>query len=148
MDRGDYRRLRRPYALDQRRIGRPYVAEAADPETGSWAGHNSFYHSEHYFHSGFIDLVITGLVGLRPRADDSLVVHPLVPDDWPYFALDGVAYHGHMVSIVWDADGPRSGRGRGLMVFVDGKKRRSDPELERLAVALPRARPAAPRMSS
>jgi hypothetical protein len=140
----DYLRLLRTYALDQRWNGRPYVAEAADPETGSWAGHNSFYHSEHYFHSGFVDLVITGLVGLRPRADDSLVVHPLVPDDWPYFALDGVAYHGHTVAIVWDVDGTRYKRGTGLMLFVDGRKLGSSAELERLAVALPPARPAAP----
>lgn len=140
----DYFRLLRAYALDQRRDDRPYVAEAADPETGSWDGHNSFYHSEHYFHSGFVDLVITGLVGLRPRADDSLVVHPLVPGDWRYFALDGVAYHGHSIAIVWDVDGTRYGRGTGLMLFVDGRRVASDPELERLAVALPRAKPAPP----
>jgi hypothetical protein len=142
--REDYVRLLRTYALDQRRDGRPYVAEAANPETGSWDGHNSFYHSEHYFHSGFVDLVITGLVGLRPRADDSLVVRPLIPDDWPYFALDGVAYHGHRIAIVWDVDGRRYGRGAGLMLFVDGKKLKSDSELERLAVALPRAHPVSP----
>jgi hypothetical protein len=139
----DYVRLLRTYALDQRWQGRPYVAEAANPVTGSWDGHNSFYHSEHYFHSGFVDLVITGLVGLRPRADDSLVVHPLVPDDWPYFALDGVAYHGHTVAIAWDADGTRYGLGTGLLVFVDGRKLATGRALERLAVRLPPAgRPA------
>jgi hypothetical protein len=142
--RDDYSRLLRTYALDQRWNGRPYVAEAANPATGSWDGHNSFYHSEHYFHSGFVDLVITGLVGLRPRADDSLVVRPLVPGDWRYFALDGVAYHGHTVSIVWDVDGTRYGRGSGLMLFADGKKLASDPDLGRLAVALPAAKPQPP----
>ena len=33
-------------------------------------GPRRYNHSEHYFHSSFNDLVITGLVGLRPRDDD------------------------------------------------------------------------------
>ena len=35
-------------------------------------------------------LIITGLVGLRPRDDDMIEVQPLAPDDWDYFALDDV----------------------------------------------------------
>ena len=119
--RADYLRLLQTYVADQRWRGRPYVAESANPDNGSWDGANSFYHSEHYFHSGYVDLVITGLVGLRPRPDDTLEVKPLAPDDWPYFALDGVAYHGHRVAIVWDKSGTRYRRGRGLLLFVDGQ---------------------------
>ena len=59
--REDYFRLLQTYSASQRMNGRPYVAEAVDPYTGSWGGHNTFYHSEHYFHSGFVDLVISGL---------------------------------------------------------------------------------------
>ncbi len=66
--RDDYASLLLTYARSHRMDGRPYIAEAADPFTGSWSGHNTFYHSEHYLHSGFVDLIITGLVGLRPRA--------------------------------------------------------------------------------
>ena len=33
----------------------------------------------YYNHSSFCDLVITGLVGLRPRADDLLEMNPLIP---------------------------------------------------------------------
>ncbi len=63
VDKADYFRLFQTYTLDQRRDGRPYIAEAANPDNGSWDGHNTFDHSEHYFHSGYVDLVITGLVG-------------------------------------------------------------------------------------
>jgi hypothetical protein len=133
----DYAALLRTYARTHRRDGRPYIAEAANPDDGSWAGHDTFYHSEHYFHSGYIDLIITGLVGLRPRADDTLVVNPLVPGDWDWFALDGVSYHGHTVGIVWDRNGSRYGRGRGLMLYVDGRKVAEAPEIGRVIATLP-----------
>jgi hypothetical protein len=137
VDASDYYTLLRTYALSQRENGRPYVAEAADPFTGSWAGHNTFYHSEHYLHSGFVDQVITGLVGLRPRADDTLRVAPLVPADWDYFALDGVDYHGHDLAIVWDRDGSRYGHGRGFGLFLDGQEVARTPVVEEVRVAIP-----------
>ena len=58
-------KLLRTYALTHRKDGRPYLAEALHPDTGSFEGHDGYNHSEHYFHSSFNDLVITGLVGLR-----------------------------------------------------------------------------------
>jgi hypothetical protein len=146
--KADYLRLLQVYTHTQRRNGRPYVAEAANPFTGSWDGHNSFYHSEHYFHSGYVDLIITGLVGLRPRADDTLEVNPLAPGDWPYFALDGAAYHGHRVSVVWDQDGTRYRRGAGLTLYVDGRRAANAPRVSRLTVVLGPARraPERPRL--
>lgn len=119
--RKDYARLFKVYTLDQRMNGRPYIAEAANPDNGSWDGHNTFDHSEHYFHSGYVDLVITGIAGLRPRADDSLEVNPLAPADWAYFALDDVRYHGHDIAIVWDRDGTRYHVGAGLTLLSDGR---------------------------
>jgi hypothetical protein len=137
VDRSDYSALLLEYARSHRSEGRPYITEAADPRSGSWEGHNSFYHSEHYFHSGFVDLVITGLVGLRPRADDTLEVNPLAPEEWPYFALEGVDYHGHDLNIVWDRDGTRYGGGSGLLVRLDGRELARVPELTRLKVPIP-----------
>jgi hypothetical protein len=134
--KADYLRLLEVYTRTQRWNGRPYIAEAANPDDGSWDGHNSFYHSEHYFHSGYVDLIITGLVGLRPRADDTLEVNPLAPEAWPYFALDDVRYHGHRVSIVWDRDGTRYGRGAGLTLLADGRRLATAPRLERITVSL------------
>jgi len=117
--------------------GRPYVAEAADPFTGSWSGHNTFYHSEHYLHSGFVDLIITGLVGIRPQAGDTVVVNPLVPDEWPFFALEGVSYHGQNLAVVWDRDGSHFGKGSGLGVYVDGREMARVPGLGRMVAPIP-----------
>jgi hypothetical protein len=82
-----------------------------------------------------VDLVITGLVGLRPRADDSVEVRPLASESWPYFALDGVRYHGHTLSILWDRTGNRYRRGKGLVVIADGRTIARSAHLTR-AVAL------------
>jgi hypothetical protein len=143
--KADYVELLQTYSKTQRLNGRPHVAEAADPFTGSWDGHNHYYHSEHYLHSGYADLVITGLAGLRPRPDDTLEVNPLVPESWDYFALDDVAYHGHRLSIVWDRDGSQYGRGEGLMLFLNGEKIASAPTPRKMTVQIPPApeRPAA-----
>ena len=71
--------------------------------------------SPHYNHSGFTDLVITGLCGLRPpRRRHPGDVRPLVDGTVPSFLLENVPYHGHAVTIQWDADGKRYGRGTGL----------------------------------
>ncbi|HWE95922.1 MAG TPA: discoidin domain-containing protein [Tepidisphaeraceae bacterium] len=135
----DYFKLLDVYARTHRKDGRPYIAEAANPDTGSWQGHDNFNHSEHYFHSGYTDLIITGLAGLRPRADDVIEVNPLAPESWDYFALDDVAYRGHRVAIVWDKAGRRYGLGAGLHVLVDGKVIASAPALGKLTAKLPPA---------
>jgi hypothetical protein len=127
------------YARSHRKDGRPYLAEALHPDTGSFEGHDGYNHSEHYLHSGYCDLVITGLIGLIPRADDTLELHPLAPADWDYFALDDVPYRGYLLSIVWDKSGQRYGMGSGLHILVDGEKIFSSEELS--AVELPGALP-------
>ena len=136
IDKNDYIDILQIYAKTHEKDGRPYIAEAADPFTGSWEGHDDHYHSEHYLHSGYINNVITGLVGLRPQAENMLVVNPLIPDNWDYFALEDVDYHGHLVSIVWDRDGAQYNRGQGLMVFVDGEKVESSETIQNLEVSI------------
>jgi hypothetical protein len=65
--RDDYYKMLHTYAISHRKDGKPYLAEALHPDTGSFEGHDGYNHSEHYFHSGFNDLVITGLIGVKPR---------------------------------------------------------------------------------
>jgi hypothetical protein len=137
--RADYYKLLRVYALTHRKNGKPYIAEAANPDTGSFEGHDSYNHSEHYFHSGFNDLIITGLVGLKPRADDVVEIDPLAPAEWDFFALDDVSYHGQRLAIVWDKSGTRYQLGAGLHVLADGKPIGSSPRLAKLSVQLPAA---------
>jgi hypothetical protein len=63
----------------------PYLGEYQDEKTGYWLkGDNP--RSSYYNHSGFVDLVINDLVGLKPRADDMLEIYPLIPQGkWKWF---------------------------------------------------------------
>jgi hypothetical protein len=135
--RDDYGNLLHTFAISHRKNGTPYLAEALNPDTGSFEGHDSYNHSEHYFHSSFNDLVITGLVGLKTGAGDTLEIDPLASLDWPWFALDDVSYHGHRLSIFWDRDGSRYHRGAGLHVLADGKPLASRSSLGKIIAKLP-----------
>ncbi len=137
VDREDYVRLLHTFAISHRKDGRPYIAEALHPFTGSWKGHDMENRSEHYFHSGFTDLVITGLAGLQPSVSDRVQIKPLIPPSWDFFALDQVPYHGHMLAVVWDRDGSRYGKGRGLMILVDGRIVARSENLRTLEARLP-----------
>src|SRR5262249_49349587 len=62
----------------------PWIDEDLNPFTGEWLARamklrkSGFYgRGDHYNHSGCADLVITGLAGLRPRADDKIEIRPL-----------------------------------------------------------------------
>lgn len=139
VNRDDYAKMLHTFAISHRKDGIPYIAEALHPDTGSWDGHDMHNRSEHYFHSNFADLVITGLAGIIPSADDTLVVHPLAPDSWDYFAIDHVKYRGHLVAVIWDRKGDRYGHGKGLHVLVNGKVAASAPAIGRLEIKLPAA---------
>lgn len=130
----DYVKLLQTYARSHRKEGKPYLAEALDPDTGSFEGHDGYNHSEHYFHSGFCDLIITGLVGVIPQDDHSLVIQPLAPTDWDYFAIDDLPYHGNSLAVLWDKSGERYGLGNGLHVLVNGHRVAGSPQLQRLRI--------------
>ncbi len=119
----------------------PWIDENLDPRTGEWLARKMLLQQEEkrkaegkepggikergkdYNHSTYCDLVITGLVGLRPRADDTVEVNPLVPDGkWDWFCLDNVLYHGRILTILWDKTGDKYGKGKGLRVLADGRE--------------------------
>ncbi len=133
----DYLDAFQTYVRSHRFDGQPYIGEYLDETNGQWLkGRDP--RSECYNHSTFADLLITGLVGLRPRADDIVNVHPLLPADaWPWFRLEGVRYHGRELSIVWDRDGSRYGLGAGLQVRVDGEVIARSERLEPVSGKLP-----------
>ncbi len=117
------------------KLENPWTGEFYDGETGKWKTAE-----RDYFHSTYLDLVMTCLVGIVPRNDDVLEVDPLVPEGkLSYFILDGQHYRGHDVTVVWDApDGKDSfsdGR-KGLDVYVDGKLRASRKGLGRTMVRM------------
>ncbi len=142
----DYVRLLNIYAKSHRKDGKPYLAEALHPDTGSFEGHDGYNHSEHYFHSGFCDLVISGLVGLDvvgvdPTGYGEVRICPLAPAEWDYFALDGVMVRGRQVSVIWDKEGSKYGikfgAGKGLTVIVDGRVILNRPDLKAVSFRLP-----------
>ncbi len=137
VSRADYFKLLQTFSRTHRKDGHPYLAEAADPDTGSFEGYDAPGHSNHYFHSGFVDPIITGLVGLRPRADEIVEVNPLAPDSWDYFALEDVPYHGHSLAIVWDRTGQRYKLGPGFHLLADGREIASSPKLTGITATLP-----------
>jgi hypothetical protein len=122
----------------------PWIDENLNPYTGEWIaramhqrGSASNERGKDYNHSSFCDLVISGLIGLRPRSDETVEVNPLVPEGtWDWFCLDRVPYHGHTLTILWDKTGTRYGKGVGLHVLADGKEIASADSLTRVEAAL------------
>jgi hypothetical protein len=114
-----YFRAMQTYVKSQHRDGRPYIGEYLDESNGEWLkGDNP--RSRNYNHSTFCDLVIAGLVGLVPRADETIEISPLLPaDSWDWFCLDQLPYHGKMLTILWDRTGTHFDRGKGLNLFVN-----------------------------
>ena len=93
----NYFDLLETYVESQYYRGRPYIGEYLDETTGYWLKGDQ-ERSRYYNHSTFNDLIITGLVGLRPRTDNRVQVSPLLPErQWDWFCLDKIPYHGKSV---------------------------------------------------
>lgn len=120
----DYVRLLQQYARQHYLNGEPDLQEDYDPDTGKVIV--GLPRSNHYNHSGFNDLIISGLAGLRPRADNQLEINPLIPtapaatNSINYFCLQNVPYHGQLITIIYDRDGRHYHQGAGLSVYVNG----------------------------
>lgn len=124
------------YVESQHHRGRPYIGEYLDEKNGAWLMGDR-ERSRYYNHSTFADLVITGLVGLRPQQENEVVVNPLVPKGkWDYFCLDAVNYKGHVLTIIWDKYGTRYHHGKGLTLLVDGKYATSRNDLGKITYKL------------
>lgn len=151
--REDYFDLLRIYATSHRLKRNdgtvvPWIDENLNPLTGDWisrtrlkswkngtwdSGKGGEERGKDYNHSTFCDLVIAGLIGLRPRTDQTIEVNPLVPEDrWDWFCLDHVAYHGRTLTILYDRTGTKYGRGQGLRVLADGKEIAASEKLGRV----------------
>ena len=126
----------------------PWIDENLNPTNGDWISRTLLFQrkarplerGKDYNHSTYCDLVISGLIGLRPRADQVVEVNPLLPaGTWDYFCLDQVRYHGRWLTILFDKTGERYHQGRGLRVFADGQLLASADSLQRLTAPLPPA---------
>jgi len=133
------------YHLDRIETRQPWIDENLNPYDGDWIARTLLKErrqlpderGKDYNHSTFCDLVITGLVGLRPRPDEILEVNPLIPPGtWDYFCLDQVSYHGRIITILYDRTGSHYGKGTGLIIFQDGKELARSQTLQRLTARL------------
>lgn len=133
----------------------PWIDENLNPYTGDWiartrlkAWKNGSWdprkggreRGKDYNHSTYCDLIITGLVGLRPKPDDVIEVNPLIPNNtWDWFCLDNILYHGRIITIMWDKTGRKYGKGKGLRIFANGKEIAKAHSLHRVTVKLRQA---------
>jgi spore coat protein H len=81
--------------------------------------------------------IITEIIGLKLHPDTTVEVEPAPPHDWKWFAMDRIAYHGRLLTIVWDETGEHYGQGPGLRVLVDGHEVARADSLRRLIGRLP-----------
>ena len=143
----DYVRLLKQYTRQHYLNGGPDLQEDYNPDTGKVIV--GLPRSHHYNHSAYDDLIITGLVGLRPRADNVLEVNPLIPtnprstNSIDYFCLENVHYHGQLVTIVYDRDGKHYKKGAGLVVYVNRHQALAPSPLGRKFMAISEPLPVA-----
>ena len=136
----DYVRLLKQYTRQHYLNGEPDLQEDYNPDTGNVIV--GLRRSHHYNHSGYNDLIISGMVGLRPRADNLLEINPLVPTDpnstnaLQYFCLENVPYHGQLVTLVYDLDGRHYKKGAGLSVYVNGRQALAPSAMGRKTVTI------------
>ncbi|HEX8235233.1 MAG TPA: DUF6805 domain-containing protein [Abditibacteriaceae bacterium] len=122
----DFVRLLKQYTRQHYLNGQPDLQEDYNPDTGNVIV--GLHRSHHYNHSAYNDLVITGLVGLRPRADNVLEVNSLIPtgpkaaNAISYFCLENVLYRGRLITILYDRDGKHYKKGSGLSIYVNGRQ--------------------------
>jgi hypothetical protein len=112
-----------------------WIDELIHPETGRWTSREKLRQlgwkenlgglerGKDYNHSSFCDLIISGLMGVQPQVDGSIVIEPLLPEgEWDWFSLSRLYCAGKEISLVYDRTGKHYGGEPGLTVYVDGKK--------------------------
>ena len=141
--KADYLETLRTYSNSHRRTledGRQicWIDENLNPFTGDWLsrtrlmtwdngtwsdGKGGVERGKDYNHSTFCDLIISGLIGIQPQLDGSVVIEPLVPEgEWDYFSLSGIQCAGKEIAVVYDKTGHHYHSGKGLAVYVNGKE--------------------------
>jgi len=150
----DYYELLLQYAKSHKRTNHKgetlnWIDENLNPFTGDWISRtrlktwdNGTWSSERggvergkdYNHSGFCDLVISDLLGLKPQIDGSIKLKPMVPESWDWFCIDRVVSNGREIRVVWDKYGDKYKLGQGFMIFINGKLVKKSPTLKDITV--------------
>jgi len=127
----------------------PWIDENINPFTGDWISRTRLEawgweprrggkeRGKDYNHSSFCDLIISGLIGIRPQEGNTIVVNPLLPEGvWDYFCLENVPYHRKNLTVIYDRTGEKYKKGKGLILFADGHIIASSPRLSTLKCEL------------
>mgnify|MGYP001189506494 FL=1 len=111
-----------------------WIDENINPFTGDWISRTRLKNwdgegwsedkggverGKDYNHSGFTDLILSDLLGIKPKIDNTIEINPLIPDDWEWFAVDNLYFQGKKFSLIWDKTGKKYNRGNGLSLFRD-----------------------------
>lgn len=127
-----------------------WIDENLNPYTGDWISRTRLKswkdgtwdnskggveRGKDYNHSSFCNLIISGLMGIRPQDDGSIIVNPLIPDGyWEYFCLDNVYCQGKNITIIYDKKGSKYGKGKGFMVYVNNRCLSHTNKVEKVSI--------------
>jgi len=128
-----------------------WIDENYHPETGDWisrtllskwtngtwsAKKGGKERGKDYNHSTFVDLIISGLIGLRSKERHILEINPLI-QAWSYFCLDHIYYHGFTITILFDKTGEQYQKGKGFMIFINHKLYLHYVHIKKIRIKLP-----------
>ncbi len=137
--------------VDEQGRKQKWIDENLNPFTGDWISRTRLKiwdngtwsqakggveRGKDYNHSGFCDLVISDLLGLKLGMDNTIEINSLIPDTWDWFCLDKVNYRGRELTVVWDKTGEKYKKGKGLMIFIDGELKAKSDCIEKIKCEL------------
>lgn len=120
-------------------FARPLTGEFYRGDTAQW-----MTPERDYYHSTWADLIIHSLIGVIPRDDEMLEIHPLLPapaeGGWAHFCIENLPYRGRLLTLVWDdpaaAEDAYQDGDKGFTVYVNGKRFHQQSDLSPLHVKL------------
>ena len=106
----------------------PWIDEVLHPEHGTWSSREILENAgwpaalgglergKDYNHSAFCDIVLGGLLGIRPK-NGKISVSVRVPDAWEYFAVENLWIGGRCYRVLYDKTGEKYDCGKGVHIF-------------------------------
>ena len=128
-----------------------WIDENINPYTGDWISRTRLKNwdgkgwsedkggverGKDYNHSGFTDLILSDLIGIKPNLDNIIEINPLVPDNWDWFAVDNLYIQGKKFSLIWDRTGKKYNRGNGLSLFRDNILVAKSSKIEKITYSM------------
>ena len=128
-----------------------WIDENINPYTGDWISRTRLKNwdgkgwsdekggverGKDYNHSGFTDLILSDLIGIKPNLDNIIEINPLVPDYWDWFAVENLYIQGKKFSLIWDRTGKKYNRGNGLSLFRDNILVAKSSKIEKITYSM------------